>query len=56
MERIAKQIVKLVQSSNLDQNLSELHDLLLEIPVFSRLFRHFSHPSRLGVISKLTIT
>lgn len=53
MDKIVKHVIKYLQDTG--HPVSELHDLLMTIPIFQRLFRNFSYSSRLSLISGLSL-
>ena len=53
MDRTVKQVIKHLQ--NPEQPISELHDLLMSIPIIQRLFRNFSYSSRLSLINSISL-
>ena len=55
MEKAIKQLIKLLQSQNTEETLVEVHDLVLSIPVFQRMFRNFSYTSRLSIINNFKL-
>ncbi|OMJ69092.1 hypothetical protein SteCoe_33278 [Stentor coeruleus] len=54
MERVIKQIIKFLQVPDPDKNFTDLHDLIMSIPVFQRLLRNFTYASRGNLISQIT--
>jgi CRP-like cAMP-binding protein len=52
MDKTIKQVLKLLQTP--ETSSMELHDLLMSIAIFNRLFRNFSYMTRLSLISNIT--
>ena len=54
MDKVVKQVLKILQSPEISA--SELHDPIMSIPIFHRLFRNFSYSTRLSLLSRLTVS
>lgn len=53
MDKVVKQVLKILQSPDISP--SELHDPIMSIPIFHRLFRNFSYSTRLSLLSQLKV-